>query len=62
MTLKTAGLLSPGDMGHIVGNVLVSHGLRVITCLGGKKRTHQGPGKTRGNRRCPDIPGPCTRS
>ena len=36
MTLKTAGLLSPGDMGHIVGNVLVSHGLRVITCLGGR--------------------------
>ena len=36
MPLKTVGLLSPGDMGHIVGNVLVTHGLRVITCLQGR--------------------------
>ena len=35
MPLKTVGLLSP-DMGHIVGNVLVTHGLRVITCLQGR--------------------------
>ena len=36
MPLKTVGLLSPGDMGHVVGNVLVTHGLRVITCLQGR--------------------------
>ena len=31
MSLKTVGILSPGDMGHTVGRVLVEHGLRVIT-------------------------------
>ena len=36
MPLQTVGLLSPGDMGHVVGNVLVTHGLRVITCLQGR--------------------------
>jgi 3-hydroxyisobutyrate dehydrogenase-like beta-hydroxyacid dehydrogenase len=36
MRLKTAGILSPGDMGHTVGQVLGSHGLRVITCLQGR--------------------------
>jgi len=36
MSLKTAAILSPGDMGHTVGHVLVSHGLRVITCLQGR--------------------------
>ena len=33
MTIKTVGILSPGDMGHTVGRVLRSHGLRIITCL-----------------------------
>jgi 3-hydroxyisobutyrate dehydrogenase-like beta-hydroxyacid dehydrogenase len=37
----TVGLLSPGDMGHAVGRVLVDHGVRVITCLQGRsERTH----------------------
>lgn len=36
MSLKTIGLLSPGNMGHTVGHVLVSHGLSVITCLRGR--------------------------
>lgn len=36
MPLKTIGLLSPGDMGHTVGQVLVTHGLRVLTCLKGR--------------------------
>jgi 3-hydroxyisobutyrate dehydrogenase-like beta-hydroxyacid dehydrogenase len=36
MTLKTIGLLSPGDMGHAVGRVLQQHGLEVITCLQGR--------------------------
>ena len=38
MTLKTIGILSPGDMGHAVGQVLGSHGLRVITCLQGRSQ------------------------
>ena len=36
------GILSPGDMGHTVGDVLRQNGLRVITCLQGRsQRTRQ---------------------
>ena len=35
-TIETVGILSPGDMGHSVGQVLGDHGLRVITCLQGR--------------------------
>jgi len=38
MALRTVGILSPGDMGHAVGQVLGSHGLRVITCLQGRSQ------------------------
>ena len=38
----TVGILSPGDMGHTVGDVLCQNGLRVITCLQGRsQRTQQ---------------------
>ena len=36
MAVTTIGLLSPGDMGHSIGGVLRSHGLQVLTCLGGR--------------------------
>lgn len=36
MAIRTVGLLSPGDMGHSIGNVLRHGGLRVITCLRGR--------------------------
>lgn len=36
MSLHTVGLLSPGAMGHAVGQRIGSHGLRVITCLQGR--------------------------
>ena len=40
--LNTVGILSPGDMGHTVGDVLRQNGLRVITCLEGRsQRTRQ---------------------
>lgn len=32
----TIGILSPGDMGHTVGDVLRENGARVITCLEGR--------------------------
>src|SRR5437762_1916744 len=32
-TIKTVGIVSPGDMGHAVGQVLRDHGLRVIASL-----------------------------
>src|SRR5215472_3056418 len=35
-TIKTVGILSPGDMGSGVGAVLHQHGLRVLTCLAGR--------------------------
>jgi len=34
--IETVGILSPGDMGHSVGQVLGAHGLRVIACLQGR--------------------------
>jgi 3-hydroxyisobutyrate dehydrogenase-like beta-hydroxyacid dehydrogenase len=36
MSLTTVAILSPGDMGHVVGQVLRARGLRVITCLQGR--------------------------
>ena len=40
--LNAVGILSPGDMGHTVGNVLRQNGLQVITCLHGRsQRTRQ---------------------
>jgi len=41
MDLNTVALLSPGDMGHSVGAVLVANGLRVIRCLEGRS-AHSG--------------------
>jgi 3-hydroxyisobutyrate dehydrogenase-like beta-hydroxyacid dehydrogenase len=35
-TIEAVGILSPGDMGHSVGQVLREKGLRVITCLDGR--------------------------
>lgn len=32
----TIGIISPGDMGHALGAVLVQHGLRVLTNLQGR--------------------------
>ena len=29
----TVGIISPGDMGHVVSRVLIDHGLRVVSCL-----------------------------
>ena len=36
MALRAVGLLSPGDMGHVVGRVLQDHGMPVLTCLEGR--------------------------
>ncbi len=37
-TTATVGLLSPGDMGHSVGKVLVHWGMPVYTCLTGRSQ------------------------
>lgn len=36
MSIQTVAILSPGDMGHVVGKVLRDHGMRVVTCLQGR--------------------------
>ena len=36
MDSKPVGLLSPGDMGHVVGRVLIENGMPVVTCLAGR--------------------------
>lgn len=36
MAVETVGILSPGDMGHSIGQRLREHGLRVLTCLEGR--------------------------
>ena len=36
MTLRTVGIMAPGEMGHAIGRVLRVGGLRVITCLQGR--------------------------
>ena len=38
MTLNTIAVLSPGEMGHAIGRVLVNHRFRVITSLAGRSR------------------------
>lgn len=40
--IPTVGLLSPGDMGHVVGKVMVDHGLKVLTCLEGRSERTRG--------------------
>jgi len=39
--LRAVGLLSPGDMGHVVGQVLVDNGMPVLTCLQGRSERTQ---------------------
>ena len=39
---RVVALLSPGDMGHSVGQTLVENGLRVITCLQGRSERTRG--------------------
>jgi 3-hydroxyisobutyrate dehydrogenase-like beta-hydroxyacid dehydrogenase len=42
MDLRTVGLLSPGDMGHVVGQRLIAHGMPVLTCLEGRSERTRG--------------------
>ena len=36
MTVKKIAILSPGDMGHAVGQALSEHGFELLTCLAGR--------------------------
>lgn len=48
MTLQAIGLLSPGDMGHVVGQLLLEHGLPVFTCLKNRSARTRGLAKKAG--------------
>jgi len=51
----TVAILSPGDMGHAVGHVLVEHGLMVKTCLEGRSRRTQELAKKAGIESVPNY-------
>jgi len=38
MSINTVAILSPGDMGHAVGQLLHEHELKVVTCLTGRSQ------------------------
>ena len=38
MSIQSVAILSPGDMGHAVGQLLKEHELEVLTCLAGRSR------------------------
>ncbi len=55
MTVKTVGVLSPGDMGHTIGAVLRQHGLRVVTCLEGRSERTRALAAEAGFEDVPDL-------
>ena len=55
MSLERIAILSPGDMGHGVGKVLVEHGYEVITCLAGRSRRTRDLAETAGFRDVPTL-------
>ncbi|GIT43635.1 MAG: hypothetical protein Ct9H300mP11_15710 [Chloroflexota bacterium] len=49
MSIESVAILSPGDMGHAIGQLLKEHEMRVLTCLSGrstrtKELSEKGPG------------------
>ena len=58
MPVRIVGLLSPGDMGHVVGRVLVENGMPVVTCLEGRSdrtRALAGEAGIEDVPTCPDL-------
>jgi 3-hydroxyisobutyrate dehydrogenase-like beta-hydroxyacid dehydrogenase len=54
-TIKTVGVLSPGEMGSGVGAVLHQHGLRVLTCLAGRGTASRERAAQKGIQDVPDL-------
>lgn len=55
MPINTVAILSPGDMGHAVGQLLREHELRVITCLTGRSQRTRNLAEKAGIVDVPDI-------
>src|ERR1051326_8622476 len=54
-TIKTVGILSPGDMGSAGGDVLHQHGLRVLPCLAGRGGDSRARAEQAGIEDVPDL-------
>ena len=55
MPINTVAILSPGDMGHSVGQLLKQHELRVITCLAGRSARTRALSESAGIEDIPDF-------
>lgn len=55
MAVEVIAILYPGDMGHGVGQALVDHGHRVITCLAGRSEGSRARAARAGMETVPDL-------
>jgi 3-hydroxyisobutyrate dehydrogenase-like beta-hydroxyacid dehydrogenase len=55
MAIETVAILSPGDMGHAVGQLLREHELKVVTCLTGRSQRTKDLAELAGIAGVPDL-------
>ena len=55
MAIETVAILSPGDMGHAVGQLLREHELKVVTCLTGRSQRTKDLAELAGVADVPDL-------
>ena len=55
MAIETVAILSPGDMGHAVGQLLREHELKVVTCLAGRSQRTKDLAELAGITDAPDL-------
>ena len=55
MSIQAVAILSPGDMGHAVGQLLREHGLQVVTCLAGRSGRSRALAEKAGILDIPDL-------
>ena len=55
MTLETVAIISPGDMGHAVGQMLGLHGMEVVTCLANRSERTKRLAAEGGIKDCPTM-------
>ena len=51
--MRAVGLLSPGDMGHVIRERLIAHGMPVLTCLEGRSERTRGLAAKAGIKKVP---------
>ncbi|MDA0264258.1 MAG: DUF1932 domain-containing protein [Chloroflexi bacterium] len=55
MSIETVAILSPGDMGHAIGQLLKEHELEVLTCLSGRSQRTRALSEKAGITDVPDL-------